>query len=209
MIQNFIFDMGNVLLKYNPDIICQNTVTPEFRQLVKTYLLGGPEWKQMDQGILTEDTALKQIFAKIRGICYSEAFYKQACEEIQNCLTHWHEYLTPITEMGELVRELKAKGYKIYLCSNAALSFFTYCHQIPSLECFDGLLVSAKEKCLKPSPEIYSRLFKKFDLNPEECLFIDDLQENIDGAKWCGMDGYCFVDGDVEKLRSWVGDKIN
>ena len=59
----------------------------------------------------------------------------------------------------------------------------------------------SEEKLLKPQKEIYERLFEKFNIKPEECYFIDDLQLNIDGAAACGMKGYCFADGNVEKLQ--------
>ena len=59
----------------------------------------------------------------------------------------------------------------------------------------------SEEKLLKPQKEIYERLFEKFNIKPEESYFIDDLQLNIDGAAACGMKGYCFADGNVEKLQ--------
>ena len=65
--------------------------------------------------------------------------------------------------------------------------------------------MSAEEKLLKPDPAIYRRLFERFDIRPEESFFIDDIQENIDGAKACGMDGYCFADGDVESSERSLG----
>ena len=71
-------------------------------------------------------------------------------------------------------------------------------------EKFDGTLVSAEEKLAKPNPAIYERLFEKFHLKAEECFFIDDRQDNIDSAKGCGMDGYCFADGNVERLRAYM-----
>ena len=49
---------------------------------------------------------------------------------------------------------------------------------------------------------MYQHLFKRFSLKPEECFFIDDLQLNIEGARACGMDGYCFADQNIEKLRA-------
>ena len=66
----------------------------------------------------------------------------------------------------------------------------------------------SEEKLLKPQKEIYERLFEKFNIKPEECYFIDDLQLNIDGAAACGMKGYCFADGNVEKLQKAL-DKLN
>ena len=54
---------------------------------------------------------------------------------------------------------------------------------------------------MKPQKEIYGHLFERFHLKPDECFFVDDLELNIEGARRCGMDGYCFDDGNVEKLR--------
>ena len=54
---------------------------------------------------------------------------------------------------------------------------------------------------MKPQKEMYGHLFERFGLKPEECFFIDDLSHNIEGARAVGMYGYCFADGDVEKLK--------
>ena len=81
------------------------------------------------------------------------------------------------------------------------------CYQelLPEVDSFDGILFSAEEKLLKPQKEIYERLFEKFNIKPEESYFIDDLQLNIDGAAACGMKGYCFADGNVEKTAESPG----
>ena len=47
---------------------------------------------------------------------------------------------------------------------------------------------------------MYAHLVELFNLKPEECFFVDDLQNNIDGARAVGMDGYCLADGDLKKL---------
>ena len=105
-------------------------------------------------------------------------------------------------EMEALVRELKAKGYGLYVCSNASIRLPScYKAVIPAVECFDGLLFSAEVKCIKPQKEMYEHFFRRFGLKPEECYFIDDLPMNIEGARACGMDGHCFADGSVENLR--------
>ena len=61
-------------------------------------------------------------------------------------------------------------------------------------------MVSAEEKLLKPSLEIYQRLYEKFGLKPEECWFIDDSPANVEGAIYTGMGGSVFY-GDVPRLR--------
>ena len=62
-------------------------------------------------------------------------------------------------------------------------------------------LFSAEVKCMKPQKEMYGHLFTRFNIRPEESFFIDDWDLNIEGAEACGMKGYCFADGDIEKLR--------
>lgn len=119
------------------------------------------------------------------------------------CMAHWHEYnISPMQGMGELVKEIKERGYHIYLCSNASLRLRVFMNRIPGIEYFDGVLISAEERLLKPEPAIYMRLFEKFSIRPEESFFIDDLIANIEGAKACGMDGYCFADQDTGRLKA-------
>ena len=54
---------------------------------------------------------------------------------------------------------------------------------------------------MKPQKEMYEHLFERFCLKPEECYFVDDLPLNIEGGRACGMEGYCFADADVTRLR--------
>ena len=121
-----------------------------------------------------------------------------AVEEVIKAWHVWH--LTPMPGMAELVRRLKAQGYGIYLLSNASTALRGYFPRIPGSECFDGLMVSAEEKLLKPQHEIYERLYERFGLVPEQCVFIDDSPANIEGAMLTGMQGIVFR-GDTERLR--------
>ena len=75
-----------------------------------------------------------------------------------------------------------------------------YFDRIPGSECFDGRIVSADWKLLKPQPEIYETLLREFRLKPEECFFIDDLSVNVEGARRAGLDGAVFF-GDIPRLR--------
>ena len=103
--------------------------------------------------------------------------------------------------MCELVAELKANGYGIYLLSNASLRQHEYWPRIPASRYFDGTLVSADVKLVKPQPEIYLLLCQKFRLRPEECFFIDDSNYNIEGALNSGMSGAIFH-GDMSQIRA-------
>lgn len=196
MIKNIVFDMGNVLLYYDSKRVCHYFMEDEAeRKAVETSVFISPEWIMLDMGIIPEEEALKRMQSRLPD--------DHAKEMAKLCMAHWHEHcMWEKDGMRDVVRDLKERGYGIYLCSNASLRLLT-CYQsaIPGIEHFDGVLFSAEVQCLKPQKEIYHHLFQRFGLNPEECFFIDDLQLNIDGAKACGMDGYCFADGDVEKLK--------
>ena len=72
---------------------------------------------------------------------------------------------------------------------------------------FDGLVMSGALGITKPTPEIFNYLLKTYDLNPAECIFIDDRADNVEGARAVGMAGYQF-DGDAQKLAAFLGVEI-
>ncbi|MDD2981066.1 MAG: HAD family phosphatase [Hespellia sp.] len=194
MVKNIVFDMGRVLIEYDPMKVCEKFVDEKNREEICTALFQAPEWIELDRGSMTEAEAM--VIVKDRLPLQSQKDAAQAC------MDHWDQYnIWPKEGMREVVEKVKEQGFHIYLLSNASLRLRGFQQMIPGIDLFDGIMVSAEEKCIKPEPEIYHHLFEKFDLVPEECFFIDDVQANIDGAKACGMDGYCFADGDVERLK--------
>ena len=197
MIKNIVFDMGKVLVEYEGDRVCRHFSEDEaLIRKVSTAVFVSPEWLMLDMGIISEEEGLSQILTRLDT--------EEEKELARKSFAHWHEYNMYHKEgMEELVRELKEEGYRIYLCSNASVRLLTCYHQvIPAIDCFDGILFSAEVQCLKPQKEMYGHLFDRFHLKPEECFFVDDLNLNIEGARRCGMEGYCFEDGDVGKLRT-------
>ena len=120
-------------------------------------------------------------------------------------MNDWHlDALWPKEGMKEIIEDLLSRGFKLYILSNAGLRFRDFQYKIPYVDAFSGILVSAEEKMLKPSVEIFERLCEKFDIKAEECLFIDDLQGNVDGAQAAHLQGYCFADGDVKRLGQFL-----
>lgn len=104
----------------------------------------------------------------------------------------WHSDLTPIAGMPEIIARLKKKGYGIYLLSNTSMRFFQFKDKVEMFRLFDGFIASAKEKMVKPNREIYELLCSRYNLKSGECLFVDDLQANIDGAEHVGLHGHLF-----------------
>ncbi len=202
MIKNIVFDMGKVLVNYDAMQVCRHHIEDtQDQKEVCTAVFVSPEWVMLDMGLIPEEQALRQMCARLPERLHEAAGL---------CLRDWDKYcMWTITGMDPVIRSLKAHGFGIYLCSNASMRLLkVYRDVIPAVECFDGILFSAPEKCMKPQKEIYERLFERFRLIPEECFFIDDVQINIDGAKACGMDGYCFADGKQDKLKAVLDELI-
>jgi len=101
-----------------------------------------------------------------------------------------HRRLSPIQEMIELFHEVKAKGCKAFILSNMPQEMYqelSAAHEFLSQA--DGHVISYEAKAVKPMPQIYRILLERYALKPEECLFIDDLEDNILAAKRCGISG--------------------
>lgn len=193
MISSIVFDMGGVLIRWNPeDMLRQYELSRQDMEILNRELFKSVEWIQQDRGILSEEELARLVCARIP---------ERLHQPVKTLVYGWHRrHLSPMPEMAELVRELKQAGYHIYLLSNASLALREYFPRIPGSECFEKLLVSAEEKVLKPSHEIFERLYEKFGLNPGQCWFIDDSPQNVEGAIQTGMGGSVFY-GDVKRLR--------
>ena len=193
MIKNMIFDMGQVLIHWRPDMFtAQFELDAAEEALLMKEVFKNIEWPQLDRGTVSEDDAVASICTRL-----PEHLHPMVAKIVYEW---WQRPLVPMAGMEELIQELKENGYKIYLLSNASIRLREYFHRIPGSQYFDGLMVSSEEKLLKPQHEIYEALFDRFDLVPEECFFIDDSPYNIEGSHLCGMPGTVFH-GEVDELR--------
>lgn len=198
MIKNIVFDMGNVLFAFKPsEYIRRLGYTGQDAELLETEVFQTPEWCSMDRGT-RKPSQVAQILAQ-----RVPEHLKAAVEPL---ICHWWEgELMPTPGMGDLIRELKANGYRIYLLSNASRDIYAYFHRLPAANCFDGLLVSADWLMAKPQHEIYEKLYARFDLIPDECFFLDDRVDNVEVAQLTGMNATVFR-GDVSRLRREMRD---
>lgn len=183
MIKNIVFDMGNVLLSYTPDVYMKTITEDEtIAAAVLKELFYSNEWIRLDAGTISEENAVKQVSSRI----------PQYSEFVQKAMDNWHSDLTPIAGMPEIIKKLKQKNYKIYLLSNTSLRFYKYKDKVDMFRYFDGFIISAKEKLLKPDTAIFNCLCSRYRLISSECLFIDDSPINIEGAERAGLKGHLF-----------------
>ncbi len=193
-IKNIIFDMGGVIIDFRPEYTLKKYFDNENdRQLILKEVFQAPIWRDMDRGTISVEQL--QAYA-------AEKIPPHLRDKVCDIILNWFDEMPPKEDIYEVVKILKENGYKIYLLSNASRDFYKSKDNYPAFKLFDGFIISADYLLLKPERELYEILYKSFDIKPEESYFIDDMQINIDGAKEAGMDGYCFSDGDVEKLKS-------
>lgn len=196
--KNIVFDMGNVLIEWNPqNIVARFTDDTDKIDKISKALFEIPEWGKLDEGTITEEEVLEIAKSKLPAEYY---------DDLEEVFDNWHYCLTIVSETNTLVKTLHTKGYGVYLLSNACKRFPIFKRDIHSLKYMDGIMVSYQEKCCKPSKEIYQKFFERFDLVPEECIFIDDLADNCQGARDAGMEAYQY-DGHFEELVGYLNSK--
>lgn len=192
MIRNIVFDMGKVLVMFDPNRFMdrEGIHDPEDRRMVLRELFQSIEWAQMDLGVLTEETAEPLVLKR---------FPDRLKENVRHLLSGWWEQRTCIPGMESLLHKLRESGYSLYLLSNASILHHQYWPEFPMSCLFAGKLVSCDYGIIKPDPRIYQLFTQKYALKPEECLFVDDLPANVAAAIQCGWSGIVFP-GNAEDL---------
>ena len=186
MIKNLIFDFGKVLVDYDFEAFFRRYITDEERCRAFTPILHNEEVQRMFD---REEHSFDEIIEEI--ICQHREFE----EEIRYFATHYPEIVTNEVEgMRDLLTRLKGEGYGLYGLTNWCSKVYLTMAQFEIFDLLDGYIISSEEKVIKPEEEIYQRLFNRFNLKPEECLFADDRAENIEGGRRVGMEGIVFTD---------------
>ena len=198
MIKNIIFDFGNVVLKWNTKELIKNySNEPKEQEILEKVIFKSEEWLKLDNGLLNYDEAKIIFKSKLPD------HLKEKVEEIMNT---WYTKMPLIEETYNLIIKLKQNNYKIYALSNTHVTLYEYIKNSPIGKYFDGYLISAIEKMMKPNEDIYYRLFEKFKLKPAECFFIDDNKKNILTSRKLGMKGHIFDMNNYQKLKEELNE---
>ena len=103
--------------------------------------------------------------------------------------------LVPDPAMLSLIESLHGEGHTLYALSNMGHASIDWLEQHqPFWRFFSGKVVSARVRMMKPEPDIYRYLLVSFDLQAEQCLFIDDSPANVTAAQALGIGGLVFTD---------------
>lgn len=186
MVKNVIFDIGNVLISFQPiDYLNSKFKDETIKETLYSTIFRSKEWLLLDRGTVTDVEAI-EIF------CKRQPSFEN---EIRYVMENWHEMHIPMEESVKLLNYLKNSGYHIFLLSNYhKKAFKVISEKFDFIREVDGQVISSDVKLLKPEKEIYTNLLDKYNLKPEECVFIDDSIENINAANKLGIHGICFKD---------------
>jgi len=189
-ISDIIFDLGNVLVPFDWNIALERL----------TYRL--PE--RFLEMVRRDPQGFKHIFLKgsenlETGRLSFESFWERMCGELGTRLSleefrfMWCDIFEADESMIELGWSLAAK-YRVWLASNTCSEHYEWIiHRFPRIKFFRKAALSYELGVMKPSLRYYARALQLFNISPYSSLFIDDVQENVEGARAMGMQGVVFI----------------
>ena len=193
MIKNVIFDYGNVLVDWNPAYL----FLPVF---------GGDEEKCR---YFTNHVCNREWFTRMdRGesmdkcVAELQAQFPQYADAVAMFRDRWFDMCHgDIPGMVEIIQDLKSRGVGVYGLTNWPAATFTEARRrFRTLAGIDNYVVSSSVKLAKPEPAIYDLLIRKYNLKPQECVFIDDRIDNVNAAKALGISGIVYP-GSANQLQ--------
>jgi len=195
MARAVIFDLGGVLIDWNPRYLYRSLFAEEAEMERFLAEVCPPAWNlSLDAGRPFEEA----IAERVRLFPAEEARIRAWGER-------WPEMLQgPIEGTVAVLEALRERGVPLYALTNWSAETYPHAEaRFPFLAWFESVLVSGREKLVKPNPAIYRRLLERERLTPAETLFVDDAAANVEGARAVGLQAHHFVSPEAlrEELR--------
>lgn len=180
-----IFDLGRVVVSWDPVGIVRSVRGDHGAEQLAERLFNHPDWLEVDRGTLSLHTMARQ------------AEHRTGLSAAENLaiLQAVPASLVPDPAMLSLIESLHGAGHTLYALSNMGHASIDWLEQHqPFWRFFSGKVVSARVRMMKPEPDIYRYLLVSFDLQAEQCLFIDDSPANVTAAQALGIGSLVFTD---------------
>lgn len=178
-IQNIVFDVGNVLVRWDPQSIIEQVFPEQENQVaLMQSIFKHQTWYELNLGTLSEKEAIAHYHQRLGLDRY----------RLESMLQVVKESLLPIPGSFELLQRLYDLAFPLYALTDNTHDIMAYLKtKYRFWPLFKGVVVSAEIGHLKPSQEIYHYLLEHYQLKPQETLFLDDLAANVEGARKVGM----------------------
>ena len=183
-IKNIVFDVGNVLVVWDPvEIIRSYYADLPAPEALAEEIFKHPTWYALNTGEITEAEALAAYAKRLR----------LPSEDLEQLMVHAKASLVLIEGSLDILKRAHQANYALFALTDNTVDILAHLKQRYDFwDLFQGIVSSADVGCLKPNPAIYHHLLQTYGLKPSETVFIDDLDHNIAGAKDVGMDGFVF-----------------
>jgi len=201
MITTIFFDLGNVLINFSHHVLVENIekITEKTRDEIETLLKTFSSWDMYELGLIsTEDffTAFKKHF---QTEVSNDAIARACCE-----------IFSPNPLCIELLKKTYKNKFKLGLISNTCFLHFEYLkNKFPIFDFFNTTILSYELQLKKPNIEIFKFALSSIDSSPQDCIFIDDLENHVKAALSCGIQGIVFKNASLlEKEFSVLGIEL-
>jgi HAD superfamily hydrolase (TIGR01509 family) len=174
-----------VVFNWQPDKLIRHVFdSSETQNLVKTEILGHPDWLELDRGTLPFQDAVVRG-AERTGLPNSD---------IERLLNEVPRSLTPIHETIDLIRSMASSDHQLFVLSNMHFASIAYLEKEHDIwDMFDGAVISCRIQKVKPEIGIYEHLLNEYQLDAAETVFIDDMSENLAAARTIGIQTIQFL----------------
>lgn len=180
MIKNVIFDIGMVLINFRyREYMEELGFSKELQEIFCEKIIENILWGELDLGVRETEDIIREMKSRVLEYpAEADAFFDRI-----NDIVETFPYALP------WIRGLKQKGYRVYLLSNYPKELFALHakEKFTFADAVDGRIVSGYVKMVKPDPEIYKLLCMTYNLKPEECVFLDDREDNLESAGALGF----------------------
>ena len=185
MYKNIIFNFGGVVVDFAPKDFLMNHFMNRLAE-EETYALvfGSQEWQDLDRGTISREEANRSML--------ENAAHANRVFEVQTCIEEWAEMLRTKKDTVQIMRKLKAAGYRLYYLTNIPTDIMDELRQREWFSLFDGGIASCDVHLCKPEPEIFTTLMQTFRLAYDETIFIDDNKANAQAAYNLGITGILY-----------------
>lgn len=186
MIRDVVFDLGKVLLDWDPrHLFCTVVADAATADALEATLRIDDAQHQLDLGV-----PVQTVHDRWR------AMFPEHDEIVDRYFTDWQRTIAGAQQdVVEVLADVHATGRGLYVLSNFSGTLFRQARpRFGFLEWFDGLVISGDEGVVKPDPRIYRRLLDRYSLTPSTTVFIDDRDDNVAGAVAQGIVGIPFRD---------------
>lgn len=198
-INTVILDIGRVLVEFDwKSYLSRQGFSKEIQEELGNLIFDNPLWKERDRGDKDEEEC-RLMFIKTAP--HLEKEINKVFEDIVNIVEVY-----PFSK--EWVKSIKKRVDKVYLLSNySKASFENDKKKFDFMEYVDGGVISYEVKAVKPESTIYKKLIDKYGINPKEAVFLDDVEENLDGARKFGMETIHVISHEVavKELDKLIG----